>query len=198
MPAPSSLRTRSVPPSALALSVHARQPEAVAQGGRAESPAVVANPQPPLIAMLELDVDHARRGVLDRVGDRLATDMDQRVPRHLVRLAARRHPARVKAQLDAARGAARAGLDGLDHRLALLGAQAIDELARAGQGALSGGHDDPRLAPDGGLIGERPRGREREREILHDQVVHVGGQATAFLRERDRDRAAAGIAQPSA
>ncbi len=138
---------------------HAPQTEARAGVARVESTTVVAHPQPPLIGVLEHDLDGDRTGVLDRVGDRLAGDVHQRVEGRLVGL--RCPPELRRRRSSAARFQAAARTPSshrLHDRLAVLDSQASHHVTRARERPFSRRDDDARLrAPRL----DRPRAFER-------------------------------------
>ncbi len=123
--------------------------------------------------------------MLDGVRDGLAADVEQRPQGQIVGLCRGRDPlVGIEAQRHASGGGQHDGLDGLDDRLAIAADQAADHVASAGESAFARRDHDARLRRRDRIVGERSCRREREREILHDQVVHIGGHPAPLVRER--------------
>ena len=127
-----------------------------------------------------------RTGVLDGVGDRLAADVHKRVERRLVGLAPAGTPPASKLSgvfLAAARTLSRTatttGLRSWSRRPPTRLRAPASARSPAATTALARG-------ARGWIVRERPRIGEREREILHDEVVDVGGQPLPLAGQRVR------------
>ena len=171
------------PAQGLGVATQAVEPEPAGDVLQLESAAVVADRQAPLVLVVQRDLDACRRAVLDRVRDRLAADVDQCVGGLLVGLGSCRGR-ELDGDRDVPRGHPDALLEQLHHRGGAALGEAVEDRPGPGQGTFAGG--DGVLCVPGcqrWISRDRTSPRQREGDVLHDQVMKLGCDTAAFLSE---------------